>query len=128
MLVQLAHEGEAEAADLVVALVLWVEVGATLATAHVQAGQRVLKDLLEAEELEHAEVDAGVQAQAALVGAEGRVELHAEAIVDLDLALVVLPRDAELDDALGNGDDLEGLAVFGVLLEKGAVLEGGGEL
>ena len=54
--------------------------------------------------------------------------MHAEGIVDLDLALVVLPHDAELDDALGDGDDFEGVAVFGVLLEERAVLEGGGKL
>jgi hypothetical protein len=46
----------------------------------------------------------------------------------LDLALVVLPDHAELDDALGDGDDFEGVAVFGVLLEERAVLEGGGKL
>ena len=128
VLVELTHEGNAEAADLAVALALGVEVGATLATAHVEAGQGVLEDLLEAEELEDAEVDGRVQSQAALVGAEGRVELDSEGIVDLDLAGVVLPHDAELDDALGDGDDFEGVAVLGVLLEEGAVLEGGGKL
>jgi len=128
VLVQLAHEAVAEAADLAVGLALGVEVGATLATAHVEAGQGVLEDLLEAQELEHGEVDGGVQAEAALVGAQGGVELHAEGIVDLDLALVVLPHYAELDDALGDRDDFEGVAVFGVLLEERAVLEGGGKL
>lgn len=128
VLVQLTHEGVAETADLRVGLVLGVEVGTTLAATHAEAGQGVLEDLLEAEELEHAEVDGGVEAEAALVGAKGRVELHAEGIVDLDLALVVLPHHAELDDALGDGDDLEGFAVLGVLLEEGGVLEGGGKL
>lgn len=128
VLVKLAHERAAEAADLAVRLALGVEVGATLATTHVEAGQGVLEDLLKAQELEHAEVDGGVQSEATLVGAKGGVELHAEGIVDLDLALVVLPHYAELDDALGDGDDFEGVAVFGVLLEEGAVLEGGGEL
>ena len=128
VLVQLAHESVAETANLAVRLALGVEVRATLATAHVEAGQGVLENLLEAQELEHGEVDGGVQAETALVGAKGGVELHTESIVDLDLALVVLPHDAELDDALGNGDDFEGVAVFGVLLEERAVLEGGGKL
>jgi hypothetical protein len=128
VLVKFTHEGNAEAADLAVGLALGVEVGATLATAHVEAGQGVLEDLLEAQELEDAEVDGGVQSQAALVGAEGRVELDSEGIVDLDLAGIVLPHNAELDDALGDGDDFEGVAVLGVLLEEGAVLEGGGKL
>ncbi len=69
-----------------------------------------------------------MQAQAALVGAEGRVELDAVAAVDLEVAGIVLPHDAELDDALGDGGDLEGGAVLGVLLEERAVLEGEGEL
>lgn len=69
-----------------------------------------------------------MQTKSALVRAESGVELHAVAFVDLALALVVLPDNAELDDALGNGDDLEGLLVFGVLLEERRGLEGGDEL
>jgi hypothetical protein len=81
--VELGHERLAEAHHLVVALALGVEVRAALAAAHGQRGQRVLEDLLEGEELEDAEVDRGVEAQAALVGADGAVELDAEAAVDL---------------------------------------------
>jgi hypothetical protein len=65
-----------------------------------------------------------VQAETTLVWAEGRVELNSVAAVDLDLVLVVLPDNAELDDALGDGDDLEGSLVFGVLFEESAVFEG----
>ena len=69
-----------------------------------------------------------MEAQAALVGTQGRVELDSVAAVDAQLALVVLPDDAELDDALGDGDDLEGGAVLGVLAEERAVLERGDQL
>jgi hypothetical protein len=69
-----------------------------------------------------------VEAQAALVGAEGGVELDTETAVDLELALVVLPDNAEVDDALRDGDDLDGGAVLGVLLEQGRVLEGADKL
>ena len=69
-----------------------------------------------------------MEAQAALVGAQGRVELDAVAAVDLELALVVLPDDAKLDDALRDGDDRQGGLVLGVLGEEGAVLERAGEL
>ncbi len=62
--------------------------------------------------------------QAALVRAQGRVELDSVAPVDLELAVVVLPDHAELDDPLGDRHDLQGDAVFGVLLEQRAVLEG----
>ena len=69
-----------------------------------------------------------MEPEAALVGAQRRVELHAEAPVDVEVLLVVLPHDAEVDDALGDGDDLEGGAVLGVLDEEGRVLESAGKL
>jgi hypothetical protein len=119
VLVKLPHEGNAELADLVVRLALGIEVGTTLATAHVEAGQGILEDLLKAKELENGEVDSGVETETTLVWAESRVELHTVALVDLALALVVLPDDAELDDALRDRGDLEGLLVLGVLLEEG---------
>ena len=46
-----------------------------LAAAHVQARERILEGLLEAEELEDGQVDGRVETQAALVRADGRVEL-----------------------------------------------------
>jgi len=108
------------------------------------SGKGILEDLLKAEELEavsimsaeprflivqllpvlHGQVYGGVQSEAALVRAESRVELDTIAPVDLEVALVVLPDDAELDDALGDRGDLEGGSVLGELLEKGAVLKG----
>jgi hypothetical protein len=69
-----------------------------------------------------------VQPETTLVGAKGRVKLDTVAAVDLDVALVVLPDNTELNDALGNGDDLEALAVLGVLLEEGGLLKGAGKL
>jgi hypothetical protein len=47
-----------------------------------------------------------MESEAALVWAKGRVELDTISAVDLGLSLVVLPDDAELDDSLGDGDDL----------------------
>ena len=128
VLAELPHEGNAELADLVVGLALGVEVAATLATAHVEAGEGILEDLLETQELKNGQVDSGVEAETALVWAKGRVELDAVALVDVADALVVFPDNAELDDALGDRDDLESLLVLGVLLEDGRALEGGGEL
>lgn len=85
VLAQLGHEGDTEAADLAVALALGVEVGSTLATTHVQAGQGILEDLLETEELEDGKVHGGVEAEATLVGTESGVELDTVSAVDLDL-------------------------------------------
>src|SRR5690606_9941568 len=75
--------------------------GAALAAADRHAGQRVLEGLLEAQELDDPEIDRGVEAQAALVGAEGGVELDPEAPVDLYLTAVVDPGNAEDDLPFG---------------------------
>jgi hypothetical protein len=69
-----------------------------------------------------------MEAEPALVWAESRVELDAESAVHLDFAFVVFPGDAELDDALGNGGNLEGGLIFWVLLKESGVLESGSEL
>ena len=97
---QLAHERLAEAHHFVVALALRIEVRAPLGAAHGQRGQAVLEDLLEGEELQHAQGDRGMEAQPALVRADGAVHLDAVAAVDVDLAAIVDPGDAEHDDPL----------------------------
>ena len=128
VLAELSHERDTEATDLVVRLALGVEVGTTLTTTHVEAGQGILEDLLETQELQDGQVDGGVETETTLVGAESGVELNTETAVDLDVALVILPDDTELNNALRDGDNLESLAVLGLLLEKSGVLEGGSEL
>ena len=95
--------------------------------AELTAGKRILEDLLEAEKLKDGEVDSGMEAETTLVGAESGVELHTVPLVDLALALVVFPDHAELDDALWNRADLEGLLVLGILLEQAGGLQGGDE-
>ena len=116
---QLTHEALTEAHDLGVALALGVEVGPSLAPAHGQGGEGVLEDLLESQELEDAQIDRRVEAQAALVGADGRVHLHAEATLHLDLALVVHPGYPEHDDALRLDQALHDLGppVLGVAID-----------
>ena len=118
---QLSHEGLAEAHDLGVGAAVRVEVGTALASADSLGGQGVLEDLLKTKELDDAGVDRGVEAQAALVGAQRGVELDAEAAVDVDLAGVIDPRDPEHDLTLGLDDALqEGtLGVVGVLGDDG---------
>ena len=118
---ELSHEGLAKTHDLSVGLALGVEVRATLAATHGQAGQGVLEDLLEAEELDDRQVHGGVEAQATLVGAESGVELDAEAAVHVDVAFVIGPRDAELELALGFDDAVDDsqVGVLGVTLREG---------
>ena len=95
--VQLVHERLAEAHDLAVALAVRVEVGAALAAADALAGQRVLEDLLEAEELDDGAVHRRVEPQAALVRPQHGRELHAVGPLHLHLAGVVHPRHPEDD-------------------------------
>jgi Activator of Hsp90 ATPase homolog 1-like protein len=90
---------------------LGVEVRAALAPAELQPGQAVLEDLLEREELDHAQADRGVEPQPALVGPEGAGELDPEAPVDVDLAPLVLPRHLEDQLALGLAQPLEDLGL-----------------
>ncbi len=119
--VELRHERLAEAHDLGVGAALRVEVGPALAAADRHAGEGVLEDLLEAEELHDAEVDARVEAQPALVGPQRRVELDPEPAVQLHATGVVGPRDAEDDLALRlaqAADDL-GIRVLRVLPDDG---------
>ena len=107
MAVQLGHEGLAEAHDLGVAAAARIEVGAALAAADRHAGEGVFEDLLKAEEFHDAEVHRGVEPQSALVGPQRRVELHAEAAVDLHPAVIVRPRDPEDDLPLGLAEPLQ---------------------
>src|SRR5690606_9504498 len=120
--VELGHEGLAEPHDLHVGATFGVEVRAALAPADRQAGEGVLEDLLETEELDRVQQNARVEAQASLVGAERRVELHPEAAVDLDLASVIDPGHPEDDLPLRlaqAGNDAR-LAVVGVLADHGS--------
>lgn len=92
------------------------------------ASKSILEDLLETQELQDGKVDSGVETETTLVRTESGVVLNTVTAVDLDLVLVVLPDDTELDDALGDGGNLESTLVLGVLLKKGGVLKGRGKL
>ena len=118
MAVELVHESLAEAHHLSLALAAGREVGTALGTAHGQRGERVLEGLLEGEELQDTEVHRLVVAQTAFVRADGVVVLDAVAHVGLNLALVVGPGDAELDDSIGDAEALHEIVFlkFGVLV------------
>ena len=118
VLPQTEHEGLAEAHDFTVALAAGREVGAALCAAHRQSGEGILECLLEAEELEDRQVDRCVEADTALVRADGVVELYAVADVVLHLALVVEPGYTESDDTVGFDHTFDYLVAFkfGVLV------------
>src|SRR5699024_136506 len=107
----------AEAHDLGVGLAARIEVRAALAAADGHAGERVLEDLLEAQELHDAQVHRGVETQSALVRAQRGVEFHTETAVDLHAAFIVGPRDTEDDLALRLAQALQDgrFGIFGTL-------------
>ena len=112
--IQLGHEALAEAHHFTIRLALGVEVRAALGAADGHAGQRILEDLFEPQELDDAEVHRRMKAQAALVGPQRAVEVDAKAAIDLHRPLVVLPGHAEDELPLRLADTLDDL-LFGVL-------------
>ena len=112
MAAQFGHKALAETHDFGVGFAVGVKVAATLAAAHRQAGQAVLEDLFKTKELDDREVDALMEAQTALVGADGGVELHTVAAVDLHLAGVVNPGHPEHHDALRLNDAFDQTVLF----------------
>ena len=118
--VKLSHKGLAEAHDLHVGLAVGIEVSAALAAADGQTGQSILEDLLKAEELNDTDIYIGSKSETALVRTKRTVELNAEAAVDLDLAVVVHPRNSEHDLSLRLGDSLDEshLLVLGVRIKN----------
>src|SRR5690606_32847992 len=107
MTVEFRHEGLAEAHDLHLGAALRIEVGPAFGSADGQPRQGILECLLEAEELDDAEIDAGVEPETALIRPEGGVEADAEPAIDLHLSLVVGPGHAEDDLTLGLADPLD---------------------
>src|SRR5699024_1054495 len=76
----------------------------------------------ETEELHGAQVHARVEPQPALERPQRAVELHAETAVDVHLALIVLPRNAEDDLPFRFAEPLDdlGLGVVRVLAQHHA--------
>jgi len=109
MTIKLGHEGLAEPHHFVIGLALGIECGAALAAAHGKAGEAVLEGLFEGQELQHAFGDGGMEADAALVGADGIVVLHPPAALHADIALVVFPADAKAHHPVRFGDAAQDL-------------------
>ena len=118
---QLLHQRLAKAHDFGVALAFGVKVGAALAAAHGQRGERVFEALLESQEFQNRQIHAGVKAHAALVGANGLAVLDAKGAIDLRAALVVGPAHAKLHHAVRLAQALQQgvFAVLRVLLQEG---------
>ena len=100
ILVELCHEGLAEAHHFRIRLSVRIEVRAALAAADGKRGQRILEDLFKAEELQDSLIDRGMETKAALVRSDGVVELDAVASLYMNLSFIVRPRNAEGDNAV----------------------------
>ena len=106
MTLKLRHKTLAETHHLGVTLAARREVRTTLGATHRQGRQRVLKRLLEGQELHNTEVHARVETDTTFIRTDSAIHLNAETAVDLHLALIVHPRHAEHDHALGFYDAL----------------------
>ncbi len=102
----------AEAHDFGIALSNGVEISTTLTTAERQHGQAVLEDLLEAQELQHGDVNGLVETETTFVGAEGGVVLDTVAEVRLDFAIAVNPSHAEREDTIRLDESFDDLGLF----------------
>ena len=116
MTIQLRHIGLAEAHHFGIAAAAGVKVGAALGAADGQAGHGILKDLLKAQEFDDGQIDRGVKPQAAFVGTQRSIELHAITAVHMPLMVVILPGHAKFDHALGLNHALQqrSFFIFGV--------------
>ena len=112
MLGKLRHKALAETHDLCVGSAFRVKIAAALAAAHGQARKAVFEHLLKAQELNDGRRDGRMQAQAALVRADGGVELHAVAAVHMHLARVVHPGNTELNEAFRLHHTLQNALLF----------------
>ena len=118
VLPQFEHEGLAETHNLGIRLTLGAEIRATLCATHRKRREGILECLLETEEFQHRWVHRCVETDTALVGADSAVELHTITQISLNLALVIDPRYAECDDAVGLNHALHdfGALKFGVVV------------
>ena len=107
MAVQLIHEALAECHDFPVRLSLRIKVGTALAAPDRKPCQRILEGLLKAEELQRSKRDRRVKTKSSLVRPDGAVELDAVPVVDLNLPLVIYPRNTEHDDTLRRRQSLQ---------------------
>ena len=120
MLSQLLHKALAKAHDFTVRLTLGVKIGSALAATHGQAGKGVFKDLLKGQELQDTQVYRRVKAQAAFVGPDGAVHLHAVTAVYIYIALIIYPGHLKHNCALRLGHALKYVEffIFGVFLQN----------
>ncbi len=67
------------------------------------ASESILEDLFKAQELQHRQIDCGVESKTALIWTKRRVELYTISAVDLNFSFIIFPSHTELDDTLWNG-------------------------
>ena len=117
MAVQLSYEGLAESHHFIVTLSLGIKVRTTLSPAHGQSSQRVLEDLFESQKLNDRQIDSGMETETSLVWTNSRIVLDTEGTIDLNLALVINPRNTELNGTFWFSQTDHDIHIFRVLLE-----------
>ena len=120
MTIQLGHESLAETHDFCIATAARIEVRTALSTADGQTSHSILEDLLEAQELDDAQVNRGVKTQAALEGSQSCVVLYTVATVGVPNMVIIFPSYTELDSTLGLNHALQqaSLLVLGMSVDN----------
>lgn len=109
---ELGHEGNTETADLAVRLALGVEVGAALAAAHGEPGERILERLLKAEELEDGQADEVTQLFKHAISHGLWLEYALDGGVQAETTLVRTKRGVVLVSAEGQIASSESVSVY----------------
>jgi len=104
--VQFAHKCLTETHDFSVGFSFGVEIGTAFGATHGQGGQCIFENLFKPQKFDDAQIHGRMKTDTAFEGADGVVELHAEPAVDMDVALIVFPGDAENDRPLRLHDSL----------------------
>ncbi|MNI85085.1 hypothetical protein D3C73_1420460 [compost metagenome] len=107
MAMQFSHEGLAKPHDFAVRATSRIEIRPALAAADRHTRQCVLESLFKAKEFDDAHIHGRVETNAPFIGAKGRVELHAEAAVDLYLTRIIDPGHTKDDLAFGLANALD---------------------
>ena len=107
MALELQHERLAEPHHFVFGLTFRIKVRTTFTATDRKAGQGIFEDLFKTKELDDAQVHRRVEAETALIWPEDGIKLNTETTVDLDIPLVINPRNTEDNLTFRLGETLD---------------------
>ena len=97
MAIKLIHERLTETHDFLIRAPLRIKICTPFPATDRQTCQGVLENLFKTKKLDDARIDRRMETQPSLVRTECRIEFNTITLIDLDLALIVNPGNAEHD-------------------------------